>query len=180
MARAPTAKRYAQAAFQIALEKGQLDGWLGDLQMAQGVVEDGAMRTCLALPRVRLEDKVQAIRAMLNEADPLVQNLVCLLASRLSVELLPAIVEEYQRLLDLHRGRARAEVVTAVALGKGLQRRVEEQLEKLVGKDVILSARVDPGVVGGLMARVGDKVIDGSTRSRLEQLKRSLTEEVLT
>ena len=81
---------------------------------------------------------------------------------------------EYQRLLDSHRGIERAEVTTAMPLGDEDQQRLAEQLSAIVGKKVVLKSEVDPSIVGGIMARIGGKLIDGSTRSQLMALKREL------
>ncbi len=178
MARAPTPKRYGQAAFQLALKAGRLEAWLEDLQTVEQVLQDETLRGYLELPRVHLDRKVEIIRRALVEADPLVQNLACLLASRLSLGMVPAIVQEYGRLLDAHHGRARVRVVTAVPLAERLERQVNEQIRELVGMTIVLSTLVDPNVVGGLVVRVGDRVIDGSTRRVLEDMKQALSQEM--
>ena len=178
MARAPTPKRYAQAVFQIALEQGEPDRWLEDLRRVRDALQDEALRTYLRLPRVRLEQKIQVIRETLKDISPLAQNLVGLLTSRSSLELFSRLLEEYQRLLDAHLGRERGEVVTAVPLEGEQQERIGKLMEELVGKEVLLTARVEPQIMGGVWARVGDRVLDGTTRARLEGLKRKLVEEV--
>jgi F-type H+-transporting ATPase subunit delta len=174
MARAPTAKRYAQAAFQIAQERDEIDQWLEELGSALAVVEDAAFRPYLEFPKVAIEDKVRAIQRTLEGVNPLVQNLVALLVSRNTLELYPSIVAEYQGLVDKQHGRERAVVVTAVPLDDQQQSRVRQQLSKLLGKEVVLSTRVEPKVLGGLVARMGDRLIDGSMRGRLTGLRDSL------
>lgn len=174
MARLPTAKRYAQAAFAIAREEGRIEAWLEDLRRAQEVMSDESMRSYLDLARIGLERKLELLHKVLEGIHPLTFNLIGLLASRSGLGVLPGIVAEYERLLDLHLGRERAEVVTAVPLSKQQQDRVARQLGQLLGKDVILASRVDDAVIGGIVTRVGDRIIDTSTRGKLAALRRSL------
>ena len=86
------------------------------------------------------------------------------------------IVDEYQRLLDSHRGIERAEVTAAVPLDDEDRQRLAEQLSAVTGKKVTVKAEVDPGLVGGFTARIGGKLLDGSTRSKLIALKRELAQ----
>jgi F-type H+-transporting ATPase subunit delta len=90
---------------------------------------------------------------------------------------LPIIADAYQEKLDAHRGIERAELVSAVPLSAEQQSKVEAMLKEMVGKDISLTVRVDPTILGGIVARVGDRVIDGSTRSKLEGLRRELVQQ---
>ena len=85
------------------------------------------------------------------------------------------IADEYQRLLNAYRGIDEAEVLTAVPLDDGDKQRLAERLGAVVGKKVIIKAEVDSSLIGGVVARIGGKLIDGSTRSRLEALKKELS-----
>jgi F-type H+-transporting ATPase subunit delta len=84
------------------------------------------------------------------------------------------IAEDYHRLLDDYRGIEHAEVVTAVPLDAEEKKRLEEHLGKVVGKKIVLESSVDPSLVGGMIARVGGKLLDGSTHSQLLALKKEL------
>jgi F-type H+-transporting ATPase subunit delta len=88
--------------------------------------------------------------------------------------MLGQIADEYRKLLDSHRGIEQAEVTTAVPLDEGEIKKLEEDLGALVGKNVVIRPEVDPALMGGITARVGGKLIDGSTRSRLERLKKQI------
>ena len=88
--------------------------------------------------------------------------------------LLPQIFDEYQRLLDAFRGVQRAEVVTAVELTREDQLAIETRLSEVTGKKVVITAKVDPTVIGGVVARFDGKLLDGSTRSKLEALKKQI------
>ena len=174
MPRAPTAKRYAQAAFQIAQERNEIDQWADELQASLAVVEDATLQTYLRLPKVRIADKLKAIQEALGSVSPLVRNLVGLLATRNAIELYPRVVAEYQRFVDVHRNRERAVVVTAVPLNSQQEERLRQQLSKLLDKEVVLTTQIEPKILGGLVARVGDRIVDGSTRERLLDLRKSL------
>ena len=176
MPKGPTAKRYAQAAFAIARDAGEIEGWLEDLQLARETLGDETLRMYLEGPKVALGQKVQVLRTALGNVRPLVLNLVALLTSRYALGRLPQIVVEYQRLVDAHFNRERAEVVTAVPLEDQQQERLSRQLAQLLGREVVITTRVHPEVLGGLVARVGDRIIDGSVRGRLTDLRKSLSE----
>jgi F-type H+-transporting ATPase subunit delta len=177
MPRSASARRYAQAAFQIANEKDELESWLDDLTVLAGAVQDGDFAAFLDAPQVSVDQKQAVIRGALSETvGPLPLNLISLLASRNLAGVLPEVVEQFQRLLDDHNGIERAEVVSAVPLDDGQRRSVEELLKRVVGKDVRLTSRVDPQIIGGMIARVGDHVIDGSTATRIESMRRELVE----
>ena len=175
MPKAASARRYAQAVFQIALEKDQLDGWLEDLAVLARELESPGFAGFLDAPQVPVTEKIRVVADTLGDAvDPLGVNLLSLLASRTSAGLLPSIVEEYQRLLDRQRGIERAEVASAVPLDDEQRQRVVDLLEGIVAKKVELAPRVEPEIIGGIIARVGDRVIDGSARTKLREMRRSL------
>jgi F-type H+-transporting ATPase subunit delta len=173
VARRAQAKRYAQAVFQIALEKGELDRWQSDLKRIASLQQDDVLVRLLENPKLPFSDKVRLLSERLD-INPLALNLVCLLVARGRLGLLGEIAEEYQRLLDSYRGIEPAEVITAVPLEDEDKRKLEEHLSDIAGKKVIIYPKVDPALVGGIVARFGGKLLDGSTRSRLEALKKDI------
>lgn len=174
MARRAQAKRYAQAIFQIALEKGELDQWQSDLKKIASLEPETVLVRLLESPKVPFGDKLRLLSERLTDINPLALNLAGLLVARGRLGLLGEIVEEYQRLLDSYRGIEPAEVVTAVSLEDEDKRKLEEHLSDIAGKKVIIYPKVDPALVGGIVARFGGKLLDGSTRSRLEALKKEI------
>lgn len=174
MAKKTSARRYAQAAFEIAQADGQLDRWQADLQKAAWLCEDPGVVAFLESPAVHLDDKVKLISGRFSDVNPQALNLVYLLISQGRLSLLSKVAAEYQDLLDDHRGVERAEVITAVPLTGALASRLKADLKGITGKEVIISSRVEPGVVGGMVVRVGGKLLDGSTASRLLALKKEL------
>jgi len=171
------AKRYAQAAFDIARQRDELDRWVEDLQAVADLVAQPGVVDILASSRVPFEDKERLLSSGLADVSPLALNLARLLVQKGRIALAQQVREEYQRLLDEHRGMAHAVVLTAVPLSQEEERAVGQRLRELTGKEIVLERQVDPGIMGGLVARVGDRLIDGSTRTRLLELRRQLAGE---
>ena len=146
--------------------------------MLAQALENRELAELLDAPQVPMASKQEVLNNALADAvGPLAINLMSLLASRNLSGLVPDVVDQYQLLLDAHRGIEQAEVVSAVPLADEERRRVEALLREMVGKEIRLTSRVDPGILGGLVARVGDRVIDGSTATRLRDLRRDLVEQ---
>ncbi|MBE0415563.1 MAG: ATP synthase F1 subunit delta [Dehalococcoidia bacterium] len=173
MARA-SARRHAQAAFQIALEQNELDGWRGDLEVISEAVKDPFLLSFLESPKIHFAEKERILRQRLEGINPLAMNMSFLLVAKRRLGIVEEIVSEYGRLVDEYRGIAHAAVVTAVPLDENEKDRLTHRLSDIVGKEILLASQVDPSIIGGLVARVGDKLIDGSTKSRLLALKESL------
>ncbi|MCH7652417.1 MAG: ATP synthase F1 subunit delta [Chloroflexi bacterium] len=175
MPKGGSSRRYAQAVFQLALEHDGLDRWLDDLTLLANALQDTEFLEFLNAPQVTAAQKVQVIKNSLEDhVNPLALNMVSLLASRNSAGLIPDITEVYQELLDAHSGIERADVATAVDIDDDQQRRIADLLKSIVGKEVTITTRVEPELIGGFVARVGDRVIDGSTRTRLAEMKRGI------
>ncbi len=175
MPSSPSPKRYAQAVFQIAVERDELDTWLGDLEVIASALEDAQFAGLLDAPQVPSGRKVDAVRqALSGSVEPLAVNLLSVLAVRNLAYLSPNVLDEYSRLLDRQGGIEQAEVVTALALDDDQRDQVGALLREVVGSEVRLSSVVEPEILGGLVAKIGDRVIDGSIRTRLAELRREL------
>jgi F-type H+-transporting ATPase subunit delta len=160
--------------FKIAVERNELDRWQSDLRKIATVGEDETFIALLENPKVHFEDKARLLSEWLGDINPLALNLVYLLLTRGRLSMVGDIADEYQRLLDSHRGIEQAEVTTAIPLDDKDRRRLEQHLKAVVGKKVVLKPKVDPGVLGGIVARIGGKLLDGSTHSKLVALKKAL------
>jgi F-type H+-transporting ATPase subunit delta len=168
------AQRYAQAVFNIALEENQLDSWLSDLEKIAFLGEDAELVGLLQNPKIGFDARAKILSENLKLANPLALNLVYLLLIKGRLGMAGDIAGEYRRLLNRQRGIETADVVTAVPLDDKSLKKLEEKLGTLVGKKVVVKAEVDPAVIGGVTARIGGKLLDGSTRSKLAALKREL------
>jgi len=174
VARGVLAKRYAQAVFEIASEKKELDRWQSDLEKVTRLSQDAEILAFLESPKVHFDDKVRLLSQRLGGINPLTLNLVYLLVAMGRPGMIGDIADEYQRLLDSYRGIERAEVATAIPLGAQDKLKLSQRLGALVGKKIVLKAEVDPKLISGMVVRVGGKLLDGSTRSKLAALKREL------
>ena len=180
MARAPKAKRYAQALFNLAQEQGKEQAWLDELAVAVESLTGTDVTLFFSSVRIPLERKLRVMRELFPGRDQAVMNLIGLLLRRNAIDLLPDIQTSYRELLDEKLGRVYANVSSAVPLTADQQDRLRQTLSGALNKDVILDVRQDPEIIGGLVVRVGDQIIDGSVRSRLEALRRRLLQESLT
>jgi F-type H+-transporting ATPase subunit delta len=176
MARPTTAaRRYAEAALELAKRDDTLDKWRDDLRTANALVGEERVNRIVDNPALPFAERRRVIDELLgNRVGKPVRNLITLLAERSRLEILPAIVAEYQRLLNRERGIATALVTSAAELSAEEQRALEDRLRKMTGSDVELDVRVDEALIGGLTVRVGDRLLDASVRGRLERLRDEL------
>jgi F-type H+-transporting ATPase subunit delta len=175
MLKGAIARRYAGAIFELALKQDSLERTLDDVQ---GIARLFARRTLAYLlrePRVPARRKEHVLReALSSRVQPISLNLALLIVERGLVDLMAQIAAELERLVLEHRNQATAEVTTAVQMDKQQEALVRQALETRTGKTILLQTRVDPNILGGVIARVGDQVIDGSVQQRLLALKRQL------
>jgi len=174
VARRIYAKRFAQAVFKIALERKELDRWQSDLIKIASLGKDATLVSLLQDPRLHFDTKAKLLSQQLGDINPLALNLVYLLVTRGRLNMVGDIADEFQRLLDSYRGIEQAEVITAIPLDDEDKQRLAEHLGAIVGKKVVLKPEVEPKLIGGIVARVGDKLLDGSTRSKLAALREEL------
>ncbi len=174
MIRDIAAKRYAEAAYLLAREDGKEQAWSAGLSALASLFGDEQAKTLLENTRVPAIEKLRLVERALAGADPLVLNLARLLLRRGRTSLGPHIAEAFQALIDEAKGISHATVTSAVPLSAEDRRAVEQRLREITGGDVIIETKVDEGILGGLVVRIGDRLIDGSTKSRLLALKRRL------
>ncbi|MBI4180979.1 MAG: ATP synthase F1 subunit delta [Chloroflexi bacterium] len=169
------AKRYSQAIFEIALEKKELDKWQSELKKIADLARNSALMAAMENPKFPFNDKVKLLSEQLGDVNQLTLNLVYLLVAKGKLSLIGKITEEYQRLLDSHRGIEQADVLTTVPLNDTDKLKLAERLGAISGKKVVIKAEVDSRIIGGIVAKIGGKLLDGSIRNRLETLKRELS-----
>lgn len=175
MAVTGVAKRYAQAAFAVAKEHGQLTHWEQRLRDLIQVAEDADLEELVENPAIPLEAKVQVIERLFpDEDDRYLRNLLVLLLERGRWHQLRDVVVAFQQLLREERGVLDVELVTAVPLEEAEIEQVRQQLETRLGRPVQLRTTVDPELLGGAVLRIGDEVFDASVRTQLNGLRRQL------
>ena len=168
------AKRYAEAFLQMARPADSWEQWVRDLDNLARLTEHPEVRGLLESPRVPLARKAELLAQHLPDATLLARNLAQLLTQRGRVDIIPDIASEFRRMYDAHRGIEHARVITAVPLEPREREALLQQLAVMTGKQVEVTTEVDPNIIGGVIVRIGDKLIDGSTRARLEALRRRL------
>ncbi len=178
MAQRASGARYAQAIFELALDQDQLEPWATDLAFAEQVLQDEEFRAFLSHAEVPLERKTGGIDSVLKDVNPLVKNLISLLVTRGAVDSVHDVNLGYISLLDAHLGRQKVEVTSAVPLDDQELERITQFVADLTKKDVVVSTQVDDSILGGVIIQIGDQLLDGSTKSRLEGLRRQIRSEV--
>ena len=171
-------KRYAQAIFELAVEQDQLDQWAEDLRAVDQVLQDTKFRSFLKHAEVPTSAKTKALDRVLRDVHPVVRNLAALLVTRGAVDLVHDVQTGYIYLLDEHRGRQQVDLTSAVPLDDRDLDRITQFVSSLVGKEVVISTQVDESILGGIIIQIGDQLLDGSTRSRLEGLRTQIRSEV--
>ena len=156
MAGSVYAKRYAQAAFSMAQEKQELNVWQSDLRKVAGLVRDEAVFSLLDNRDVPFDEKAKTLAGRLGDIHPEVTKLVSMLVAKGRLGMIDDISDEYQRLVDGHRGVEgveTAEVTTAVPLEEEDRLRIAQRITGIVGRPVVLKPTVDPDVIGGIAVK---------------------------
>jgi len=169
-------KRYAQAAFELALKKNELEVWQEGLKKMADLTTDQQLMALLQDPRIPFDAKKSFLQKRFGEIHPLAFNLAVLLVRKGIFSRSGDIFQEYNHLLDAHRGVERARVTTALPLGTDEKEVVSRRLGEIVDRKVVVDGQLDPSIIGGFIARIGDTLIDGSIRQKLETLKKNLVE----
>jgi F-type H+-transporting ATPase subunit delta len=173
MAAKSLARRYAQAAFGLAVEQGAVEQWRRDIEDVATVLVDSPAAPVLANTRIPLAERLRVVERAL-QVDPLVLNLAKLLVTRGRSGIARQVAEAFGRLADDHEGIVHARVTTAIDLPSDELASIERRLSESTGKRVRTEVVVDPAIIGGVIIRMGDKLLDGSVRTRLRLLKRQL------
>jgi F-type H+-transporting ATPase subunit delta len=168
------ARRYAEAYFQLAKEAGKVEEWGDELARAVEMLEHPAVAEAMRNPRVSLTDRVRLVMDLLDGLEQPVRNLVRLLIERGRSGILGAVLDHYRALADAESGITRVQVTAAVPLDHNLEQHITDTLGQRLGGRIQTTVRQDPSILGGLIIRIGDRVIDGSLRTRLQQLRSAL------
>jgi F-type H+-transporting ATPase subunit delta len=172
---APAARRYALASFQIANANGDIEVWRKSLREISEFMGDPEVRRVLENSRVGQEPKQRLIAAALADLPEMPQNLARLLVRKGRTNLAVDISEQFEQLMEQERGISRARATTAVPLADAEREALAKQLQVQTGNQVVLETAVDPRLLGGVVIQIGDRLIDASTKGRLEALRESLT-----
>jgi F-type H+-transporting ATPase subunit delta len=180
MARRDSApRRYADAAFEIALRDKTVETWRKELEAAAETSTAGELESVLANPAIPLEERVTVAEKVFASLSGPVRNLILLLIRRRRIEQLPRVAAEFARLDDKRNGLTHATATSAAPLGADEIRAITARLEELTDGKIALETAVDPSLLGGVVVRVGDRLLDGSVRGRLERLRNQLASGAL-
>jgi F-type H+-transporting ATPase subunit delta len=173
-----SARRYADAIFSIARDRGTIDAWADELTALRALATNRDGMRMLESPDLTLAQKREAVQATAGPLSPETATLVDILLQRKRVELIPALADAYNERARAHRGIELATVTTAIPLEEAERRMITDWLSARVGRSVEIEEHVDPEIIGGVVARVGDQLIDASVRGKLEQLRRRLRSDL--
>jgi F-type H+-transporting ATPase subunit delta len=175
--RGAAARRYAQAAFDLAKEAGSLDHWLADLKTLNSLFGDPNTVNMLENPKLTRDEQYKIVDDLVSkvQVDPLIGNFIKLLVQRGRLASLPRIVEIFGEMYNREKGIIIADVITAIPLDEPHRKEVAERLARITGKTIELRLHTDPSILGGIVTRIGDELIDASVASRLAQLAERLT-----
>jgi F-type H+-transporting ATPase subunit delta len=177
MAAGSVSRRYARALFSMGVDRGSFEQLGKELDaFADLWTASAELRQALENPVFKAAEKRAVLQGILPRVAPSpdVQKFIVLLLDRRRLHGVAAIARAYREMADQHTGRVRAHVTSAHPLGAAELERVRQSLARRTGKQVILESSVDPTLIGGLVARVGDLVLDGSVRSQLGTLRDKL------
>src|SRR5437588_10741712 len=181
MLKGAIARRYAEAIFDISRRQNTVDRTLDDVREIARLFAHRKLAYLLREPKVPAQRKETAIRqALANKLLPTSLNLALLVVQRELVDIMPNIANELEQLVLNYKNEAIADVTTATRIDNAELTQIKQALEKRTGKTIITQARVQPDILGGVIARVGDQVIDGSVRSRLAALRQQLLKSALS
>ncbi|HEB70780.1 MAG TPA: F0F1 ATP synthase subunit delta [Desulfobulbus sp.] len=170
------ARRYAKALFSLGKEEGKNETYSEALGAIAELYKDESVENALINPLYPLEarEKVMAKIAELAKADTIMTRFLNLLLEKKRADILPDIAQEMQVMVDQEQNISHGSVVSAIELDDALKEKIQQTLEKITGNKVTLEASVDPSIIGGIVAKVGDLVLDGSIKTQLNGLKESI------
>jgi len=168
------AERYAAALFELADERRMLDEVATDLRQLRSMLAASPdLARLVRSPILRRSEQGKAIAALAERADftPLVRDFLAVVAKNRRLFAVPAMIDAYLEELAKRRGEVTAEVTSAQPLSESQLGLLSEQLRRSVGRRVSVDVRVDPGLIGGMIVKLGSRMIDGSVRSKLQRLQ---------
>jgi F-type H+-transporting ATPase subunit delta len=171
------AQVYARSLFQAALENGKLDELREQLgQFADALEQNRELAVFFFSPYFSTAEKREALDTLLDGADELFVNFLSLLIENHRMPVIFRIRHEYERLWEEENKTLPVEITSAIALDAATTESLGKTIGERAGRKVTLAARVDPDILGGIIIRVGNSILDASIRNRLEQLRRHVAQ----
>ncbi|WZL73615.1 F0F1 ATP synthase subunit delta [Clostridiaceae bacterium 35-E11] len=175
------AKTYSKALFEVAIESNQLDKFVEELKFVLEAFQQNPMFYELyKTPQISNDEKKEIIGEVFGKKlSAEIMNFLKILLDKRRTRNFEEIVKEYQRLANNYNNIVEGVAVTAIALKKEDQTKIESKLSNITGKKIKLKNEVDPSIIGGILVRIGDKVIDGTVQSRLGELQEDLAQIIV-
>ncbi|HEY5168657.1 MAG TPA: F0F1 ATP synthase subunit delta [Thermoleophilia bacterium] len=175
MSEGQVARVYAQALFDAAKEAGAVEPVRRDLgEFVTALAGSASLRNVLADPHVDTSAKIRVLAELTRGGQPLVANVLQLVLARGRWAALPELLQAYDAFAIVEEGIVEVEVVSATELSPETEKKIAARVQEATGRRVELARRVDPSILGGLVLRIGDVIVDGSVKARIRQLRRRL------
>lgn len=171
-------RRYARALLPLAKSEGRLEEMSAELHMLASVFSEPRLAAIIVNPTMGVKARRELTEAVLGPArtSTSVANLVRLLVNRERIPHLPEIARAYDGLVDRELGRVQVDIRAAAPLSGAVQQEITALARRLAGKDVLVKSEIDPDLLGGVVLNVGGTVYDGSVRTRLARMSRTMVE----
>ncbi|HMA72023.1 MAG TPA: F0F1 ATP synthase subunit delta [Xanthobacteraceae bacterium] len=173
------AGRYATALFELALEADVVDPVLGDLQRFEALVaESGDLKRLVRSPVFGAEVQSKALAAVLEKAGigGLAAQFLSVVTANRRLFAVGDIVKAYRALVARHKGEVTGYVTVAEPLSQAHREEIRSALNAVTGKDVRIDVKVDPSIIGGLVVKLGSRMVDSSLRTKLNALRQAMKE----
>jgi F-type H+-transporting ATPase subunit delta len=169
------AEVYARALFEVATEKNKIDGVREELgQFADALAESRELQTFFFSPYFSTEEKKDGLHSAVTGADPEIRNFLELLLEKHRMPVVFRIRQDYDRLWEQAHKLLPVEITSAIELDPSIAERIGDEIGRQTGRTVELTSTVDPDVIGGIVLRVGNSILDASIRNRLETLRKQV------
>jgi F-type H+-transporting ATPase subunit delta len=171
------AERYAAALFDLADERHELDAVAGDMRELRAMLQASTdLMRLVRSPVLSRAEQGKAMAALVADAklSQLAADFIAIVARNRRLFAVPAMIEAYLNKLAERRGEVTAEVIAAQELTKAQEDALGEQLRRVVGSRVTVDVRVDPGLLGGMIVKIGSRMVDGSLKGQLQRLQLSM------
>ncbi|HUB36381.1 MAG TPA: F0F1 ATP synthase subunit delta [Solirubrobacteraceae bacterium] len=171
------AQVYARSLFQVAREQGKLDELRDQLgQFADALAQSRELTLFFFSPYFSSAEKQQSLGGLLQGADEILINFLALLIENHRMPVISRVKDEYERLWDEENKTLPVQITSAIPLDRATTESLGKTIGERAGRRVVLAARVDPNILGGVVVRVGNSILDASIRNRLEQLRRQVAQ----
>ena len=178
MPKVSSPKRYAQAIFEIALVQNNIDSWSDSLEDILAVIDSVSIEI-LDSPQISKSKKYGLIQNVFKHIkNKMVINLVCLLVSRCLIYILSDIFIEFKKIHDKYKNVSRPIVISAVKLDKKQLDDLKMMSQNLFGGEIELETAIDPTIIGGLILKVEDTVLDGSVKKKLNNMRKEIIKNI--